>query len=252
MYRIRKWCVNMCFSRGPGHWPVVLLLLCVSQGSRGDDDDFLFGETPQTESIVGMTPSSYDSSLHSPSWRGLPPTPLPGDPDHVHDLTFKMPTSTEQHMSTQENSQVKLFYVMNDHSRVHKVLSGLKWTLHSSASESSQLKWQSLIRRHIVSPVECCSGAIVFICWWNSSYEAWCRQHNSPQKHARRSRCIEAVGTDDHVRGESKERERKGPCFSPGAVGYQRVSMHCVSAVTVPSSGAVLCSGVCTRTLLHL
>uniref|UniRef100_A0AAQ4RBH4 RRN3 homolog, RNA polymerase I transcription factor n=1 Tax=Gasterosteus aculeatus aculeatus TaxID=481459 RepID=A0AAQ4RBH4_GASAC len=37
------------------------------QGSRGDDDDFLFGETPQTESIVGMTPSSYDSSLHSPS-----------------------------------------------------------------------------------------------------------------------------------------------------------------------------------------
>ncbi|KAM8844069.1 RNA polymerase I-specific transcription initiation factor RRN3 isoform 1-T3 [Spinachia spinachia] len=36
-------------------------------GSRDDNDDFLFEETPPTESIVGMTPSSYDSSLHSPS-----------------------------------------------------------------------------------------------------------------------------------------------------------------------------------------
>ncbi|XP_031726951.1 RNA polymerase I-specific transcription initiation factor RRN3 isoform X2 [Anarrhichthys ocellatus] len=43
------------------------------QGSREDEDDFLCGETPQTEGIVGMTPSSYDSSLHSPSCVGSPP-----------------------------------------------------------------------------------------------------------------------------------------------------------------------------------
>uniref|UniRef100_A0A8C9ZUZ2 RRN3 homolog, RNA polymerase I transcription factor n=1 Tax=Sander lucioperca TaxID=283035 RepID=A0A8C9ZUZ2_SANLU len=38
-----------------------------------DEDDFLCGETPQTEGIVGMTPSSYDSSLRSPSGMGSPP-----------------------------------------------------------------------------------------------------------------------------------------------------------------------------------
>ncbi|XP_029293207.1 RNA polymerase I-specific transcription initiation factor RRN3 [Cottoperca gobio] len=43
------------------------------QGSREDEDDFLCGETPQTEGIVGITPSSYDSSLRSPSAVGSPP-----------------------------------------------------------------------------------------------------------------------------------------------------------------------------------
>ncbi|XP_041813280.1 RNA polymerase I-specific transcription initiation factor RRN3 [Chelmon rostratus] len=43
------------------------------QGSRGDEDDFLCGETTQTEGIVGMTPSSYDSNIRSPSSVGSPP-----------------------------------------------------------------------------------------------------------------------------------------------------------------------------------
>lgn len=43
------------------------------QGSREDEDDFLCGETAQTEGIVGMTPSSYDSNLRSPSGVGSPP-----------------------------------------------------------------------------------------------------------------------------------------------------------------------------------
>ncbi|XP_056263928.1 RNA polymerase I-specific transcription initiation factor RRN3 [Pseudoliparis swirei] len=43
------------------------------QGSREDEDDFLCGEAPQAEGIVGMTPSSYESSLHSPSSVGSPP-----------------------------------------------------------------------------------------------------------------------------------------------------------------------------------
>ncbi|KAK2816800.1 hypothetical protein Q5P01_024991 [Channa striata] len=30
---------------------------------KEDEDDFLYGETPQTEGIVGMTPSSYDSNF---------------------------------------------------------------------------------------------------------------------------------------------------------------------------------------------
>uniref|UniRef100_A0A8C2XJX9 RRN3 homolog, RNA polymerase I transcription factor n=1 Tax=Cyclopterus lumpus TaxID=8103 RepID=A0A8C2XJX9_CYCLU len=47
--------------------------LLPTKGSREDEDDFLCGETPQTEGIVGMTPSSYDSSLHSPSCVGSPP-----------------------------------------------------------------------------------------------------------------------------------------------------------------------------------
>ncbi|XP_010794983.1 RNA polymerase I-specific transcription initiation factor RRN3-like [Notothenia coriiceps] len=38
-----------------------------------DEDDFLSGETPKTEGIVGMTPSSYESSLRSPSSLGSPP-----------------------------------------------------------------------------------------------------------------------------------------------------------------------------------
>uniref|UniRef100_A0A671UX49 RRN3 homolog, RNA polymerase I transcription factor n=1 Tax=Sparus aurata TaxID=8175 RepID=A0A671UX49_SPAAU len=42
-------------------------------GSREDEDDFLCGETAQPEGIVGMTPSSYDSNLRSPSSVGSPP-----------------------------------------------------------------------------------------------------------------------------------------------------------------------------------
>ncbi|KAF0032150.1 hypothetical protein F2P81_014440 [Scophthalmus maximus] len=40
---------------------------------REDEDDFLCGEIPQSEGIVGMTPSSYDSNLRSPSSVGSPP-----------------------------------------------------------------------------------------------------------------------------------------------------------------------------------
>ncbi|XP_074511145.1 RNA polymerase I-specific transcription initiation factor RRN3 [Sebastes fasciatus] len=43
------------------------------QGSKEDEDDFLCGETAQIECIVGMTPSSYDSNLRSPSSIGSPP-----------------------------------------------------------------------------------------------------------------------------------------------------------------------------------
>ncbi|XP_022620675.1 RNA polymerase I-specific transcription initiation factor RRN3 [Seriola dumerili] len=43
------------------------------QGSKEDEDDFLCGETLKTEGIVGMTPSSYDSNLRSPSSVGSPP-----------------------------------------------------------------------------------------------------------------------------------------------------------------------------------
>lgn len=46
------------------------------QGSREDEDDFLCGEMPQTDGIVGMTPSSYDSNLRSPSSVGSPPIVL--------------------------------------------------------------------------------------------------------------------------------------------------------------------------------
>ena len=56
----------------------MLRLMCVCcfivcQCSREDEDDFLSGETPKTEGIVGMTPSSYESSLRSPSSLGSPP-----------------------------------------------------------------------------------------------------------------------------------------------------------------------------------
>ncbi|XP_023278631.1 RNA polymerase I-specific transcription initiation factor RRN3 [Seriola lalandi dorsalis] len=43
------------------------------QGSREDEDDFLCGETLKADGIVGMTPSSYDSNLRSPSSVGSPP-----------------------------------------------------------------------------------------------------------------------------------------------------------------------------------
>lgn len=43
------------------------------QGSREDEDDFLCGETPKNEGIMGMTPSSFDSNLRSPSSVGSPP-----------------------------------------------------------------------------------------------------------------------------------------------------------------------------------
>ncbi|CAI5682379.1 RNA polymerase I-specific transcription initiation factor RRN3 isoform X2 [Oreochromis niloticus] len=46
------------------------------QGSREDEDDFLFGETPQAEGIVGLTPNSYDSNFRSPSSLGSPPNSL--------------------------------------------------------------------------------------------------------------------------------------------------------------------------------
>uniref|UniRef100_A0A673W2W9 RRN3 homolog, RNA polymerase I transcription factor n=1 Tax=Salmo trutta TaxID=8032 RepID=A0A673W2W9_SALTR len=36
-------------------------------------DDFLRGETPETKGVMGMTPGSYESHLHSPSSVGSPP-----------------------------------------------------------------------------------------------------------------------------------------------------------------------------------
>uniref|UniRef100_A0A3P8PJK0 RRN3 homolog, RNA polymerase I transcription factor n=1 Tax=Astatotilapia calliptera TaxID=8154 RepID=A0A3P8PJK0_ASTCA len=47
-----------------------------SAGSKEDEDDFLCGETPQAEGIVGLTPNSYDSNFHSPSSLGSPPNTL--------------------------------------------------------------------------------------------------------------------------------------------------------------------------------
>uniref|UniRef100_A0A3B3ZGF4 Uncharacterized protein n=1 Tax=Periophthalmus magnuspinnatus TaxID=409849 RepID=A0A3B3ZGF4_9GOBI len=44
--------------------------------SRDDEDDFLCGETPKTECIVGMTSSSYESGALSPSSVGSPPFSL--------------------------------------------------------------------------------------------------------------------------------------------------------------------------------
>ncbi|XP_033969633.1 RNA polymerase I-specific transcription initiation factor RRN3 [Trematomus bernacchii] len=46
------------------------------QCSKEDEDDFLSGETPKTEGIVGMTPSSYESSLRSPSPSSLGSPPI--------------------------------------------------------------------------------------------------------------------------------------------------------------------------------
>lgn len=51
---------------------IYIFIFFVCQGSREDDDDFLDGETPQTDGIVGMTPSSYDSNLCSPGSMGSP------------------------------------------------------------------------------------------------------------------------------------------------------------------------------------
>uniref|UniRef100_A0A8C2CP67 RRN3 homolog, RNA polymerase I transcription factor n=1 Tax=Cyprinus carpio TaxID=7962 RepID=A0A8C2CP67_CYPCA len=45
----------------------------VRKGSMEEEDDFLHGETPQGDSVVGMTPGSYDSHLHSPRSFGSPP-----------------------------------------------------------------------------------------------------------------------------------------------------------------------------------
>ncbi|XP_022064427.1 RNA polymerase I-specific transcription initiation factor RRN3 [Acanthochromis polyacanthus] len=47
------------------------------QSSREDEDDFLCGEAPQTEGIVGMTPSSFDSNVCSPNSIGSPPSSFP-------------------------------------------------------------------------------------------------------------------------------------------------------------------------------
>lgn len=52
----------------------LLLTKTDQQSSREDEDDFLCGETPQTEGIVGMTPSSFDSNLCSPNSIGSPPS----------------------------------------------------------------------------------------------------------------------------------------------------------------------------------
>ncbi|XP_077069211.1 RNA polymerase I-specific transcription initiation factor RRN3 [Siphateles boraxobius] len=43
------------------------------KGSMEEEDDFLHGETPHGDSIMGMTPGSYDSNLHSPRSVGSPP-----------------------------------------------------------------------------------------------------------------------------------------------------------------------------------
>ncbi|TWW69258.1 RNA polymerase I-specific transcription initiation factor RRN3 [Takifugu flavidus] len=43
------------------------------QGPREDDDDFLYGDTPKADAIVGMTPNSFDSNLCSPNSIGSPP-----------------------------------------------------------------------------------------------------------------------------------------------------------------------------------
>lgn len=43
------------------------------QSSKDDEDDFLCEETAKAESILGMTPSSYDSNLCSPSNISSPP-----------------------------------------------------------------------------------------------------------------------------------------------------------------------------------
>lgn len=47
------------------------------QGLKEDEDDFLCGETPNGDGIVGMTPSSFDSNLCSPSSVGSPPITFP-------------------------------------------------------------------------------------------------------------------------------------------------------------------------------
>uniref|UniRef100_A0A671MFH0 RNA polymerase I-specific transcription initiation factor RRN3-like n=1 Tax=Sinocyclocheilus anshuiensis TaxID=1608454 RepID=A0A671MFH0_9TELE len=45
----------------------------VRKGSMDEEDDFLHGGTPHGDSVVGMTPGSYDSHLHSPRSVGSPP-----------------------------------------------------------------------------------------------------------------------------------------------------------------------------------
>lgn len=52
---------------------LITLFDLVSQGSMEEEDDFLHGETPHGDSVVGMTPGSYDSHLHSPRSVGSPP-----------------------------------------------------------------------------------------------------------------------------------------------------------------------------------
>lgn len=45
----------------------------IPKGSMEEEDDFLHGETPHGDSIVGMTPGSYESHLQSPRSVGSPP-----------------------------------------------------------------------------------------------------------------------------------------------------------------------------------
>uniref|UniRef100_A0A8C7J572 RRN3 homolog, RNA polymerase I transcription factor n=1 Tax=Oncorhynchus kisutch TaxID=8019 RepID=A0A8C7J572_ONCKI len=47
-----------------------------------DEDDFLRGETPETKGVMGMTPGSYESHLHSPSSVGSPPISFLQRPYH--------------------------------------------------------------------------------------------------------------------------------------------------------------------------
>uniref|UniRef100_A0A8C7PAQ3 RNA polymerase I-specific transcription initiation factor RRN3 n=1 Tax=Oncorhynchus mykiss TaxID=8022 RepID=A0A8C7PAQ3_ONCMY len=50
--------------------------------SDADEDDFLRGETPETKGVMGMTPGSYESHLHSPSSVGSPPISFLQRPYH--------------------------------------------------------------------------------------------------------------------------------------------------------------------------
>ncbi|KAM4716570.1 RNA polymerase I-specific transcription initiation factor RRN3 isoform 2-T2 [Anableps anableps] len=52
----------------------LLPLKTAQQGLKEDEDDFLSGETPHAEGMLGMTPSSYGSNICSPSSVGSPPT----------------------------------------------------------------------------------------------------------------------------------------------------------------------------------
>lgn len=51
---------------------IYIFIFFICQSSREEDDDFLYGETHQTDGIVGITPGSYDSNLRSPGSMGSP------------------------------------------------------------------------------------------------------------------------------------------------------------------------------------
>lgn len=67
---------SLSFSKdqGKAHLGIFLnIFRLISQESMEDEDDFLHGETPKGDTIMGMTPGSYDSHLHSPRGVGSPP-----------------------------------------------------------------------------------------------------------------------------------------------------------------------------------